>query len=112
MKGDSQPIHRISKGRRDSLKRYGLTPDAYNEMLVAQEFRCKICKILGTDAPRISSHRGKDHKWQNGGLCVDHDHETKKVRGLLCTDCNRLLGAAKDNPNILLKAIQYLKGRL
>jgi hypothetical protein len=41
-------------------------------------------------------------------VCVDHDHETNKVRGLLCNSCNKALGLFKDSPNILNQAINYL----
>ena len=41
-------------------------------------------------------------------LAVDHNHTTGKVRGLLCSNCNTLLGKAKDNVNILQAAIDYL----
>ena len=41
-------------------------------------------------------------------LAVDHDHQTKKVRELLCQACNRMLGYARDDREILLKAADYL----
>ena len=42
-------------------------------------------------------------------LVVDHDHTSGAVRGLLCTNCNLALGHVNDNPDLLLKAIAYLK---
>lgn len=39
---------------------------------------------------------------------IDHCHETKKVRGLLCGRCNYLLGVAQDNPLVLARAALYL----
>ena len=87
----------MSVGRANRLKkRYGLTPDDYNKLLEYQGFSCKIC--------------GKP--WTFELPCVDHDHKTGNIRGLLCNACNALLGFAEDNTTILLKSIQYLKGRL
>lgn len=43
-------------------------------------------------------------------LCIDHDHTTKKIRGILCTKCNAGLGMFDDNPARLDAAIRYLKG--
>lgn len=49
---------------------------------------------------------GQNH---SGCLVVDHNHETGKVRGLLCHNCNRALGLFKDNPSVLQKTFEYLK---
>ena len=76
-------------------KRYGITLEDYDNILESQSGKCAICD---SDSPG-----GK-----KGRFAVDHDHETKKIRGLLCGTCNILLGHSKDNTNILLKAIQYL----
>jgi hypothetical protein len=46
---------------------------------------------------------------RTGGFAVDHSHKTNKVRDLLCTKCNTLLGAVDDNVEILEKAIKYLQ---
>ena len=59
-------------------------------MLEAQGKKCYLCK---------SSKK----------LVVDHDHNTGKVRGLLCDLCNRGLGYFKDNPDVLIAAAKYVK---
>lgn len=61
--------------------KYGLTPEQYDEMLTAQENVCAICKNPESQVLNGSISR----------LSVDHDHDTGKVRGLLCIKCNRSL---------------------
>lgn len=73
--------------------RYGVTPEAFERMFAEQGGVCAICGGLG----------GKK------GLCVDHDHETGKVRGLLCGFCNNGIGHFKDSSAIAQVAANYLK---
>jgi len=81
--------------RNYNLKRqYGITLDDYNALFAEQDYKCKICK---------TSDPGSKHGW-----CVDHDHKTKIIRAVLCTHCNRMLGAARDNPDILRSAATFL----
>ena len=75
-------------------QRYGMTWLDKIAMLASQDGYCCICKT------KISMEQA----------CVDHDHKTNKVRGLLCNYCNHLLGHAKDNVNIWTSAIKYLGG--
>ena len=42
-------------------------------------------------------------------LCIDHDHVTGKVRGMLCDDCNLALGKVKDSIDTLTRMVEYLK---
>lgn len=72
---------------------YGLTPQQREALWLKQEKKCAICKKTLIE-------------WRKSR--VDHDHDTKKVRGILCNDCNLLLGHAKDNVVILQAAIVYL----
>lgn len=80
------------------LRYYGVTTEKYNELLRLQGGRCAICR---TDQP----------KGQGMHFHVDHDHTKPKgeVRGLLCMDCNVLLGKAKDQILVLLAAVRYLE---
>jgi hypothetical protein len=83
--------------RENHLKRkYNITINEYEEMLLEQDCKCKICK--DTDPKRPS-----------GVFVVDHCHTTGEVRGLLCDDCNLALGKFKDNEDVLLSAIDYLR---
>ncbi|MCR4307302.1 MAG: endonuclease VII domain-containing protein [Candidatus Berkelbacteria bacterium] len=75
--------------------RYGMTPGRYDELFASQNGRCAIC---GSDTP---GGRGVDFH-------VDHDHNTGKVRGLLCTNCNHMIGIAHEETSIFSKAIKYL----
>lgn len=78
--------------------RYNLTEEGYRRLQEQQGGVCFIC------AKACSSGRK---------LAVDHDHSTGKVRGLLCRRCNQMLGVAKDDPTLLLRAADYLlKGLL
>jgi Autographiviridae endonuclease VII len=78
-------------------RRYGMSAQEYAQMLKAQNYRCKICDKL--HAP--------DRK--KGRLFVDHCHASGRVRGLLCANCNSMIGHADDNVKTLEKAIIYLQ---
>ena len=77
-------------------RRYGITIDDYDAMLLAQSGGCAICG-------RKSSSRGRLH--------VDHSHEFGYVRGLLCDSCNSGIGRFKDNSELLNRAAEYLMVR-
>jgi len=87
---------RKEKYRSVQLKQYGLTVEQYEQMVIDQDNKCKIC---GKSEPG-----GYGKHWH-----VDHDHENGVVRGLLCESCNTGLGKFKDSPELLEKALLYLK---
>ena len=72
--------------------RYGITLEEYDAMLREQGDVCAICKK--TDNSRE--------------LAVDHSHTTGVVRGLLCKQCNTMLGHIESVPGILDSAKEYL----
>lgn len=81
--------------RKSNLKKwYDLTIDDWQQMFEKQQGCCAIC--------------GKHQSDESMRLHVDHNHITKQVRKLLCSNCNRMLGCAKENIEILENAISYL----
>jgi DNA-directed RNA polymerase subunit RPC12/RpoP len=83
--------------RRAKLKiNYGITPEQYEELLDKQNHRCAICD-RHEDEFKIK-------------LCVDHNHLTQEIRGLLCTYCNhRVIGRHRDGV-LLRKMADYVEG--
>lgn len=91
--------------RRWLFYKYGLDSGDYENMLVAQNYKCAIC---GTSNPRGEGVESDKEL----SFSVDHNHKTKKVRGLLCNLCNRALGFFQDDPSIVQKAAEYLNTHL
>jgi hypothetical protein len=89
----------LSRKRAKLKNKYGITIEEKNAMLENQNNKCLICgvDISGQDV------RG----WDNA--CIDHNHNTDEVRGLLCRLCNTMLGISKENPEILRNAANYLE---
>lgn len=81
-------------------KKYGITFAEVKELLEKQNYQCAVCHTNGF----------KMHPNSWSSLNVDHDHETGKVRGMLCHNCNRALGLLQDNIKHLQSAIKYLEG--
>lgn len=86
------------KANKDKMKsnavkhRYGVSLEEYEEKIKP----CKNCGICGREF-----QNDKDKHF-------DHNHISKKFRGVLCTNCNLGLGHFKDNKEILSSAINYL----
>lgn len=79
--------HEARRKRRE----YGITNEQYLELLATQGGRCAIC----SDKLIVP--------------CIDHDHATNKIRGILCRECNLVLGYAKDRVAVLINAAEYLE---
>jgi hypothetical protein len=94
----ANPAHFLKIERKSKFKnQYGITVEKYDEMLKAQGGGCGIC---GSKTPSTRTTY----------FSVDHCHTTGKVRGLLCTKCNRGLGLFNDRSDLLKLATTYLIG--
>jgi hypothetical protein len=85
-------VKRESSWRKNGIN---ITYDKYLEISSLQNFQCAVCGV----------HQDNLEK----SLCVDHDHNNGKIRGLLCSNCNIAIGFLKEDENLLLSAISYLK---
>lgn len=82
-------------------RRFGIEIEQYTAMLEEQRGVCAICGKAEAATHRVTG--------QVRRMAVDHCHETGKIRGLLCTHCNAILGHAKDRTEVLEAAIRYLR---
>ena len=80
---------------RDLKRKYNISLDDYNRMLIEQEGKCWTC-----------SRKAEDER--NSVLVVDHNHLTGMVRGLLCNGCNTAIGLVQESQEILQKISKYL----
>jgi hypothetical protein len=91
----------MKRSRRKShvSKLYGISVESYEEMFQNQGGKCAAC-----GNPETSKQCGRVMR-----LGVDHDHVTGVIRGLLCNQCNRVLGLFRDNPDVIRRALNYLR---
>jgi hypothetical protein len=97
-------IHRASEwnknnrkiiNKRKQVAKYNISIIEFDQMLYKQNNKCAICQHEFKDTP-----------------CVDHNHNTGKVRGLLCRKCNLGIGFLKDNETMLHNAVKYLSAEV
>lgn len=91
-----QLCHRQVTRRYYALRKYDLTGEQFDELM--QVKNCAICGIHEDEAER-------------GCLHIEHDHQTNRVRGMVCSACNRGLGGFGDDVQRLLAAVAYLEAR-
>ena len=70
--------------------RYGIGADEVDELIRRQGGLCAVCR-------------------EREAKQVDHDHETGAVRGIVCLLCNAAMGAFHDDPDLIRRAIAYVK---
>lgn len=88
---------RIEANIRKRLSFFKITREEYDALHERARGLCEIC--------------GTDKSADNRPLGIDHCHESGKIRGILCNKCNWLIGASRENVDILNKAIGYLQER-
>ena len=86
------------KRNADYIRKYGITEVEVLEIWEGQNHKCRICnKLMVIGSKKLDK------------ACVDHDHKTGKIRGILCAGCNINLGRFVDNIGLLKKMISYLE---
>lgn len=79
---------KYNRSQIDKMSRYGLTPEQFDILPT----KCEVCG-------------------SNSRLCIDHDHSTGLYRGVLCQSCNLALGHLHDNPDNIIRLLNYLRER-
>ena len=87
-------IVRIHNRKHRNKKLYGIDENIFFKLINEINYKCPGCKTEFVNCE---------------GACIDHNHKTNKVRGILCKRCNFAIGYALDNPKILLNLAKYLK---
>lgn len=100
-KSQNKPVQRHNKLKNN----YGISLAAALLLLESQNGCCKICGVSEADYKQDQIDRGNK---LIRSLAIDHCHKTKKIRGILCDNCNRGIGHFKENLDLLRKAIEYL----
>jgi len=92
------PYKRVAENHRAFARNIGMDYEElerwYTKQFLKQQAHCAICGGITEE------------------LCIDHNHETNELRGLLCRDCNYGIGCFKDNPQSLYRAGDYLVANL
>ena len=95
---ESHPKQSPEYKRNAKLKnRYGITSVEWDDLFESQNWSCAIC-VLPWKPDDIRA------QWH-----TDHDHKTGKVRGILCSTCNRGLGQFQDSPALMRLAALYVE---
>jgi hypothetical protein len=91
-----QSYCRTCKADRNTETKYGISPEERERLEDRYGNRCWLCMA-------VLDHTKKERK-----SCVDHDHHTGRVRGILCASCNRTVGKLGDDLESACRAFLYL----
>jgi hypothetical protein len=90
----------LSQRQRNLKHRFGVDLEWYENQFKKQNYSCAICET------KTNKTVGDRQFWN---FSVDHCHDSGKIRGILCNNCNRALGLFQDNPELLKKAASYVE---
>jgi len=96
-RANNQKSLRVTELRRQA-KIKGYDPDEAQAIFEQHDGKCDICRRTPKEANSSKKY-----------LSIDHCHSTNKIRGMLCNNCNLALGMLQDSPELLAKAIEYIK---
>lgn len=102
----ADPEHRRRKREAEVTRNYGITPAELIALEAAQGGLCAVCQQPPRGKAPGRAHQGVRRE---AGLHVDHCHGSGRVRGLLCGNCNTMIGLAGEDPKVLMAAVEYLE---
>jgi len=103
----SSALRRHKARRSYYLRRYGVTLEEVERILSEQGGSCAICRKFWKCCK--PAKRARDENLFLHHLCIDHDHERKTVRGLLCNACNTAIGLFEEELDRFEAAMAYLR---
>jgi hypothetical protein len=92
--------------------KYRITVEQYDALRAAQQYRCRICGTHEDDITAILTGRPRLDGTPTARavrLVVDHCHNSRQVRGLLCNNCNTMIGLSSEDPVVLRAGAAYLE---
>lgn len=90
----NEPSHKENRYFAFILRKYGVTKAVYRQIVEYQGYKCAICYRLPAENKRLH---------------IDHDHDTGRVRGLLCAECNWWIRKIENNPDCAIRLVSYGK---
>lgn len=105
--GPGKAVYKALHHRQHIKSKYGLTPDQLDRLRAAQNNKCAVC---GDEFKLVNCSGCARPVYDKTTCCVDHDHKTGMIRGLLCYRCNIGFGQLKEDPARLRAAAAYLAG--
>ncbi len=93
---------RLQSRRSHLMKRFGITIEDYERLSAKQGHKCIICEKPMAELTDTTNRLRPN-------MSIDHNHKTGEISGILCNNCNVALGLFSENPNILIRAAEYLE---
>jgi hypothetical protein len=96
-----RPCHTAQLRATTWKRKFGIDPEQYEQIKDLQGGRCAICQIANGTTKALAIDHDHKHCGKGSGCSIC-------IRGLLCSNCNNMLGFARDNPEMFQRAVEYL----